>query len=369
MKYSYFALILILLSFFGSHISQGAIPTFDIEAVIEKSVLDSSDFEIIDNFVYRSIAELLSTTDFTSVANIRSTILRYSNSNKDSAQEQYSNAFYDSVYRHVGAALSKIESVDSAKVRENILINLLILLDELDNWRLTEYAVRYLNSENTVVRYWALHNVTNNSIIEQMNSDAEGLLLAKDIAKHILQQAEQAEANEQSLMLKFASEITLKDGDDIILRIADVRMDRYKNWEVEYELLDAMLLRLLKNEIANSNPEKQKAFGRRFCTLFSYVFQRFIKGIDILSEEHLRNLASALVDVERNCVSSILGQVQITIKQAIESDNLAGLLEEHNRLLGDRTKAGELPKRLNCDYGSNPDGSSRMYPPVLPDAP
>jgi hypothetical protein len=34
--------------------------------------------------------------------------------------------------------------------------------------------------------------------------------------------------------------------------------------------------------------------------------------------------------------------------------------------LGDETRAGELPKLFNCDYGNNADGSSRMYPPELP---
>jgi hypothetical protein len=366
MRYIYLPFIVIFLSLLPCGISQGVIRTSGIEVVVDKDVLDSSDFAVIDDFVSNGVNELLKTTDFSSVASIRSTILRYNSSNKESAKEQYSNAFFESIYRHMGRVFSEIESIDSAQRRHQIIINLLILVDNLGNRRLAEYAVQFLNSENTVVRYWALHSVSNRTIIEQMNTGADGLLLANKVAKLILEQVETAKAEEQDLMLQFASGINLQDGDKIILSIADVRISRYAKWEVNYELLDARLLWLLHNELSNADTEKQKAFGKRFCILFSYVFQRYIKGAEVLDETHKRHLASVLVDVERNCVSSILGQAQITVKQTIEGDSMFGLLEEHNRLLGDETRAGELPKLFNCDYGNNADGSSRMYPPELP---
>ena len=370
MKYSYLAAIFTFLSLISTEASYAVIQTSRIETVVNKNVLDSSDFEVIDEFVNRAILELLNTDDFSTVSSIRSTILRFSSSNKASARDQYSNAFFDSVYKHIGNAFAELKTLESAERRKMILINLLILSNQLNEPRLTEYTKQYLDNKDITVRYWALQSVTNPSIIKYMNSGGgDGLLLARDIASRILERVGSASAEELSLMLRFARGITLKEGDTIILRIADVRINRYANWNVDYELFDAALLRSLYNELVNADVEKQKTFGRRFCILFSYIFQRYIKGVDILNDTHKRYLESVMVDVERNCVSNALNQAQITIKQAIEGDSLIGLLEEHNRLLGDETRAGELPVRFNCDYGNNSEGNSRMYPPELPELP
>ncbi|MHC4271207.1 MAG: hypothetical protein ACYST2_02700 [Planctomycetota bacterium] len=365
----YLALTVLFSLFFWVSISSGAIDTSGIELVSNKDVLESSDFAVIDDFVADGLNELLNTTDFGSVAKIRSTILRYNNSNKESAREQYSSAFMESAYRHLSQAFSEADSLASTKQRVRVLVNLLILVDNLNNLRLIEHAVQRLTSENAVVRYWAIHCVSNASIVEQMNTTgADSLLLAKEIAGHLKGQVENAKAEELALILQFAEGINLKDGEEILLRIADVRINQYANWKVDYELLDATLLRSLYEKFSNTSGEEQKAFGRRFCILYSYVMQRYIKGVDRLNETHKSYLASVMVDVERNCVSNIMGQPQITIKRAIEGDSILGLLQEHKRLLGDTTSEGELPKRLSINYSSN-EGGNRTYPPELPDPP
>jgi len=57
------------------------------------------------------------------------------------------------------------------------------------------------------------------------------------------------------------------------------------------------------------------------------------------------------------------------IRKAIENSNYTGLLQEHNRLLGDKTRAGQLPLKLKFDYGRNPNGTKRTAPLVLPKPP
>jgi hypothetical protein len=197
-------------------------------------------------------------------------------------------------------------------------------------------------------------------------SGADSLLMAKEIAGHLSGQIDKANAEELALILQFAGGINLKDGKEILLRIADTRINRYVNWNVDYELLDSTVLRSLKDELSNATAEEKKTLGERFCVLFSYVIQRYIKGAEILDEMHKRYLTSVMVDVEVNCVSSILNQPQITIRRALEGDSMVALLQEHNRILGDETRAGEIPTRLNIGY-SNSDGNNRTYPPGLPD--
>jgi len=44
-------------------------------------------------------------------------------------------------------------------------------------------------------------------------------------------------------------------------------------------------------------------------------------------------------------------------------------LLEHSRLLGDETRAGELPQKLNFDYGTSPNSTGLTAPLVLPEPP
>jgi hypothetical protein len=103
--------------------------------------------------------------------------------------------------------------------------------------------------------------------------------------------------------------------------------------------------------------------------LYSYVLQRYVKGRDFLGDAEKQQLASVLVETEILCISRRLGIAQSVIKKAVERDDYMGLLQEHSRLLGDKTRAGELPLRLNFDYDEKPDGSRRIAPLALPAPP
>jgi hypothetical protein len=50
-------------------------------------------------------------------------------------------------------------------------------------------------------------------------------------------------------------------------------------------------------------------------------------------------------------------------------ENLPALLQEHNRLLGDGTRTGELASRLNFNYGTSSSSGSRNAPTPLPEPP
>ena len=109
--------------------------------------------------------------------------------------------------------------------------------------------------------------------------------------------------------------------------------------------------------------------ARRFGQLYSYVFQRYIKGRDVLSDTQKNQLASVLVETEISCISKRLKVTQSVVKNAVEQGDYTALLQEHSRLLGDETKAGQLPLKLNFDYGKGPDGSRRIAPLALPEPP
>ena len=83
-------------------------------------------------------------------------------------------------------------------------------------------------------------------------------------------------------------------------------------------------------------------------------------------------MISLLVEAESSYISKLLGeppQLAVRIRRAIERKDYAALLLEHNRLLGDKTRAGQLGLKLKFDYGQNSDGTKRIEPLALPSPP
>ena len=76
------ATIVVLAAFLAlvMHSSSEAVNTREIDALRNKGVLESGDFQIIDNFVGEAVRELVRTRDFTSIARIRTVILSRSTS-------------------------------------------------------------------------------------------------------------------------------------------------------------------------------------------------------------------------------------------------------------------------------------------------
>jgi hypothetical protein len=346
-----------------------AVDTGQIDRVRSRGVLDSEDLEIIDNFVAEGVQELVRTQDFTSIAKVRTVISSRNNSNRQSAATQYSEQFSESSYKYISEAFEAADELTPQEHKFKVILNLLILVDALEDLRLAELAIERLNDENKAIRYWAVHCVTNFGITEQLNSgEGANLRLAKRIADELKKPVENSGPEMLVLMAEFAAGVDVPQGQELLLQIADMRIKRYADWTVEYELLDGAILKLLDSKIPSGSPSKP-AVGRRFGQLYSYVLQRYVKGRDFLGDVEKQQLASVLVETEILCISRRLGIAQSVIKRAVEQDDYMGLLQQHSRLLGDETRAGELPLRLNFDYGEKPDGGRRIAPLALPQPP
>ena len=346
-----------------------AVDTGQIDKVRSRGVLDSKDLAVIDNFVAEGVQELVRTQDFTSIAKVRTVISSRNSSSSESAATQYSEQFSESAYKYISEAFEAADELTPEEHKFKVVLNLLILVDALEDLRLAELAIERLDDENKAIRYWAVHCVTNFGITEQLNSgEGANLRLAKRIADELKKPAENSGPEMLILMAEFAVRVDVSQGQELLLQIADMRIKRYADWTVEYELLDGAILKLLDSKIPSGSPSKP-AVGRRFGQLYSYVLQRYIKGRDFLGDAEKQQLASVLVETEILCISRRLGIAQSVIKKAVERNDYMGLLQEHSRLLGDKTRAGELPLRLNFDYDEKPDGSRRIAPLALPAPP
>ena len=363
----FFVLVLFLVSLMDTVLE--GVDTGEIDKVRNKGVLDNGDLEIIDNFVADAVEELVRSRDFTSISKARSIILLRKGPSRQSAAAQYSEQFSESAYKHISEALEEAKQITPEEQRFKVILNLLILVDGLKYLRLADLSMEWLDDENSVIRYWAVHSVTNPGFMRQLNSsESSNTKLAERIIEKLKGLVDSSSPETLRLMAEFAASVEVPEGEDLLLDITDERISRYADWTVEFELLDGTILKLLDSKIplgSSSNP----AIARRFSQLYSYAIQRYVKGRDFLSATAKEQLASALVETEQTCIVRRLGEGQSKIKEAIEADDYESLLEEHNKLLGEATRAGQLPLKLNFDYGKAKDGERQISPQSLPEPP
>jgi hypothetical protein len=346
-------------------ISRAQVDSRRIEEVVKKSVLTQEDMEIIDAFVSDAVGRLVRTTDFTEVAKTRAVIISH-----QIPQAQYARQFSDAAYREIGKgfdyATSEITDPDR---RFKVFTNLLILANELNDPRLVDVGIRMIPQENSTVRYWAIRVATSPGVWDKLSQNQTA---AAPLSGKIIDACSQAVATSSPevllLMAQFAARYDTGPAQDLLIRIADVRIKCYADWAVQYELVDTGILKLLSAKIASGGTAGPQ-FAKQFSQLYSYAFQRYIRGARDKSLKELSRsyLASVLVDTEQQCLSKLLGGPQSGVMRAMEAGDLNALQTEHDRLLGGPNQAGALPSKFNFTYGSAQD--KRSAPLVLPEPP
>ncbi len=349
-----------------------AVSTREVDNVRKKAVLDNSDLKIIDDFLAQAIQELVRTRDFTSIAKIRTVIL-----SRQSTQGQYAQQFSESARRHIATGFRDAQQLRRPERITRVTINLLILMDGLQDLGLADQAIAMLKNENMVIRYWAVHCLTNTNIITQLNA-ATNSNQTSAIAAQLKGLIENSTPEIVVLIAQFAAGVDIPEAEQLLIQIADLRIKQYADWTVKYELYDSALLKYLSSKIPllSESPvgllpttiDTKPEIARRFAQLYSYAIQRYIKGASILNDTQKSHLASVLVDTEDKCIGRLLGNPQLTIRRALERQNAQAIMAEHDRLLGTATTPGQLPTTLKFNYGST-DNSTRTVPLPLPDPP
>lgn len=371
------AFLTILAVFFVLAINSNAVAvnTRDIDNVLKKSVIDDQDKKIIDDFLSQGVQELVKTKDFTSIAQLRTVIL-----SRRSSQSQFAQQYSESAYKHIQAGFEQAQALKQEDRMTNVIISLLILIDGTEDLRLSDLAMGMLKDQNMVIRYWAVHCLTNPAIIEKLNSAAtSNPQLTTTIAEQLKEVVETSKAEIIVHIARFAANVNIPQGGELLLQVADERIKRYADWTVKHEFYDNIILNLLESKIPLSSQDpvapapptslSKTAVAQRFAQLYSYAIQRYIKGKDILNETQKLQLASVLIEIEDKSVSRLIGEPQVTIRRAIERNNMIALSDEHNRLLGDETTTGQLPSKFGFDYSKTPNGPKRTAPIPLPEKP
>ena len=354
----------------------GAVNTREVDNVRKKVVLDNSDLKIIDDFLAQAIQELVGTRDFTEIAKRRTVIL-----SRQSTQAQYAQQFSASARKYIAQGFIDAQKLRRPERITGVTINLLILMDGLQDLGLADLAIAMLKNENMVIRYWAVHCLTNPGILTKLNAaTTSNANQASLIAAQLKDIIENSTPEIVVLIAQFAGGVNIQEAGQLLIQIADLRIKRYADWTVKYELYDSAILKYLSSKIplpseslggtlpatSSSKPE----IARRFAQLYSYAIQRYVKGSSagLLNDTQKNHLASVLVDTEDKCIGRLLAKPQLTIRRAVERKNVQGILDEHDRLLGTATTPGQLPTALKFDYSSTPS-STRTAPLPLPNPP
>jgi len=341
-----------------------AVDTRAVDAIRGKGVLSNEDLQAIDDFLGEGVNELVMAQKFTDIARLRTVIL-----SRQSSQKQYAQQFSESAYKHLMSGLqSALRLPEDRAVK--VTVNLLILIDGLADLRLADLSVAMLKSKSAVVRYWAVHSLSNPAIVAKLNAGGQGTAQrARIIAEKLRELVDSSEPETTALLVRFAGAVKSPQATDLLLRIADRRIKEYAGWRVKYELLDGMVLKMLAGKLqppAGSAGSSQEALCYRFGQLYSFAIQRYIAGKGYLSDIQRQQLASVLVGTEEKCIGKLLGKPQTSIKRAVERSDDRALWAEHDRVLGSAAQAGALSSKISFMYGPDSDGKKHKGPFALP---
>jgi hypothetical protein len=316
----------------------GAIDTADIDKVTKKEVLDQQDLAAIDSFVAAGVQELLKTTDFSDIGNVRLEIAARAHSSQPSADIQYHPQFVAAAKKNLEKALADAAKISDPKRRAKVTLNLMIFLDNLDNMQLAGLALKMIDNDDAAVRYWAVHAVTNQKIIDQFNTGKASAAAARTIAERLATRINtETSPYIISQIVHFGGTVNIPQAQELLMQAADARMKKYQAWTADDFWLDELTLKLLGEKAA-----ADKAAAGRFAQLFSYAMEFYIKAVASLDKTQKEQLASVLIQTENRGLSKLLTAPQSSIKRAIEKNSEQALQMEYKDLFGDGTTAGKL---------------------------
>jgi hypothetical protein len=331
----------------ATSLTLGALETTTIDKVTKKEVLDQQDLAAIDSFVAAGIQELLKSKDFSTIGNVRLEIVARAHSSQPSADIQYNPQFVAAAAKNLEKAFAETAKISDADRQAKMTLNLMILLDNLDNVQLADLALKMIDSEDAAVRYWAVHAITNQKIIEQFNTGKAPAAVARTIAERLA-----ARINVEtspyiiSQVVQFGAAVNIPQAQSLLMQTADMRLKKYQTWTVDNISLDETVLRLLGEKTVGAD---KAAAASRFGQLLSYAMELYIKGRTSLDKAQKEQLASVLVQTENRLLPKLLGTPQSGIKRAIEKDTDQTLMAEYKDLFGDGETKGKLIAALNID--------------------
>ncbi|MDD5135233.1 MAG: hypothetical protein PHP01_07475 [Phycisphaerae bacterium] len=360
----HFSIVFLIISI--SCIDILAVNTARIDVVRSKEILVDADTTVIEEFLTEAFDEFLAKTDFSDVASLRTTIVTRSSSEFESGQIQYGPRFFTFTQKQTAQTFEKISQLSDGTRKSLLKTNLLILISDLGNLELSKLAIDYLQSSNITARYWAVCCLTNDSVVRQLNTagSTENGRIAEEFVKKLQTVVQVEESGDILIQIaQFAANLQQSSANELLSQIIQKRVELYLNWQADNEMVDSFILKSLIDRI-QTDQDSTKVMARNFAILYSVAIQKYVLGTETLSADSIHNLVSVIAQGEKY-LSRFLADWPGSLKRAIEKGGGAGLLAEHDALLGSASSTGRLPLTVGFDYGRNSDGTVKTAPPKL----
>jgi hypothetical protein len=351
---SQFLSIFMLVSILGAVPSALAVDTELIDVLRQRTLnsgsLTADDVETIDSFWNEATEEMVLSNDFSKVVTIRTMLSARRGTNELS---QYTSSYIMSAQKYLDSAFDEVKGWEPGPLKQHIERNLLILVAELQSTELADFALDRLENDNSLIRYWKVKALTDPKVASQLRSGSNA-----ELADRIIQRLQEVAQKENqpvilNMIAAFATRMDQPEAKQLLLKVADLRIEAYKNWAVDNEISETTLLKLLGNEITGRSGEQKITLLRKFAQLYSFVMQRYIAGAEVLDDNSKHQLVSVMVEVEQAVLSRLLDMPRSAIKRAIEKEDFSVLQREHDTLFGSTVRVGELGREFNFDYGKS----------------
>lgn len=331
-------------------------------AVVDNAVLESIDLAVIDAFMDRAFDEWILTQNNGESVNIRITLTERRGVKPES---QYSVQYRTSCEKYMQQALENLAQRENSPQKQIILRDMMILAADMNGPAFVRFGLGLLSDTEPMVRYWATAAATGPAALAAFGTDNPDTALAGEVMDGLAKlAADSAQAETLRLAVLFIDKIKDPRGIEILNTIADKRIQAYRDWKVDNEMLEINLLDVMANKInqAGSSQVKQD-MARRFGQVYSFVIQRYLTGKGSLSKTTVSRLESVIVSIEQMAVVDLLGRAVNNIKTSIEKGGQT-LQTEHDNLLGADARRGELQTKFNFDYNGSAAPEKLPAPPA-----
>lgn len=325
-------------------------------------LLTTADKADIEKFWKSAITAIVLTEDSQEIVEIRRQIEEQRGTEPLS---DYTQAYIKEAIANLQTAFRNIQGLQNPERKIIVERNLMILAANLKSSKVTDIALEKINSTDTVVRYWAIKAVTQPDVVRDLKSD---ILQDKELLEKILTALNRITEDQipdviEKMVIDFTSTVDHSLARDILLKIADKRIQDYLTWNVGNEVIETRMLMAL-GVIAETqqDTEIRSRFGQKFAILYSIVMQRYMKYSKDLTDLQLDNTKTVIAEIAQN----VLDKVMDFKTRIIDLMRRNGELDrEYEALFGDRLRSGELAARYGFDYGKDASGKSITEPPTL----
>lgn len=342
----------------------------DIEGIRQRTEgnrmeVSDADRSLINEFWETSLNTMLLSDNAQDIVDIRKRVEEQAGREPLSF---YTTAYINAAKEKLRTAFENAAQISDVKKRRLIEQNLMILTAHLKNPSLADIALPHVNDKNTVIRYWAVKALTNSGVIQMLTADVTA---DKEMETKILTALNERLAFEdqveiQMMIINFAAAMDNPVAREILLTVAEKRIEAYKNWSIEpkYTNLDTRLLIAMGNiAMRTQNAEVKSIFAHKFAELYALVFQAYMSGANVLTEAQLEHLIGVILEVDRTVLDKMLNVTQTGIFRALQRK--VGLEREYETIFGDRLRAGDLATIYKFDYGKDSAGRPITEPPSI----